>query len=110
MAMVLTPQKPTQRTRLGELPEGLPESTLERGRRGEQRQELGRPVRFLLREGSVAGQGKEQVPGQPGRRKRVPVRSPVRENRTPGSVRGASGNRRPYRDGFSRCCCFLQQW
>jgi len=23
----------------------------------------------------------------------------VRENRTPGSVRGASGNRRPYRDG-----------
>ncbi len=25
--------------------------------------------------------------------------SPVRENRTPGSVRGASSNRRPYRDG-----------
>ena len=23
----------------------------------------------------------------------------MRENRTPGSVRGASGNRRPYRDG-----------
>jgi hypothetical protein len=26
----------------------------------------------------------------------------VRENRTPGSVRGASGNRRPYRDGSLR--------
>ena len=24
----------------------------------------------------------------------------MRENRTPGSVRGASGNRRPYRDGI----------
>jgi hypothetical protein len=31
-------------------------------------------------------------------RKRVSLRSPVRKNRTPGSVRGASGNRRPYRD------------
>ena len=31
-------------------------------------------------------------------RKRVWLKSPVRENRTPGSVRGASGNRRPYRD------------
>lgn len=27
MAMVLTPQKPTQRDRLGEIPEGLPGST-----------------------------------------------------------------------------------
>jgi hypothetical protein len=34
-----------------------------------------------------------------GLRKRVSLRSPVRKNRTPGSVRGASGNRRPYRDG-----------
>ncbi len=25
----------------------------------------------------------------------------MRENRTPGSVRGASGNWRPYRDGLS---------
>ena len=32
----------------GELPEGLPGSTLERGRRGEKRQELGRPCRFQL--------------------------------------------------------------
>ena len=32
--------------------------------------------------------------------KRVWLKSPVRENRTPGSVRGASGNRRPYRDGI----------
>jgi hypothetical protein len=53
MAMVLTRQKPTQRKRFGELSEGLPGSTLERGMRGEKRQELGRPVRFLLREGSV---------------------------------------------------------
>jgi len=34
-----------------------------------------------------------------GLRKRVSSRSPVRKNRTPGSVRGASGNRRSYRDG-----------
>ena len=34
-----------------------------------------------------------------GLRKRVSLRSPVRKNCTPGSVRGASGNRRPYRDG-----------
>ena len=32
-------------------------------------------------------------------RKRVGLKSPVRENRTPGSVRGPSGNRRSYRDG-----------
>jgi len=31
-------------------------------------------------------------------RKRVFLKSPVRENRTPGSVRGPSGNRRSYRD------------
>jgi hypothetical protein len=29
---------------------------------------------------------------------RVMMKSPVRENRPPGSVRGAPGNRRPYRD------------
>ena len=47
MAMVLTPQKPTQRQRFfGELPEGLPGSTLERGRREEKRQELERPSGF----------------------------------------------------------------
>jgi len=33
-------------------------------------------------------------------RQRVLLKSPVRENRTPGSVRGPSGNRRSYRDGF----------
>ena len=31
---------------------------------------------------------------------RVFLKSPVLENGTPGSVRGASGNWRPYRDGF----------
>ena len=31
-------------------------------------------------------------------RERVNLKSPVRENRPPGSVRGAPGNRRPYRD------------
>jgi len=31
-------------------------------------------------------------------RKRVLLKSPVRENRTPGSVRGPSGNWRSYRD------------
>ena len=48
MAMALTHQKPTQRTRFGERPEGLPRSTLERGMREEKRQELGRPGRFQL--------------------------------------------------------------
>jgi hypothetical protein len=33
-------------------------------------------------------------------RKRIWLKSPVRENRTPGSVRGLSGNRRSYRDAF----------
>jgi len=31
-------------------------------------------------------------------RERVDLKSPVREYRSPGSVRGASGNRRPYLD------------
>ncbi len=31
-------------------------------------------------------------------RERVVEKSPVREYRPPGSVRGAPGNRRPYRD------------
>ena len=35
-------------------------------------------------------------------RKRIPLRSPVRENRTPGSVRGASGNWRSYLDGAAK--------
>ncbi len=36
-------------------------------------------------------------------RKRVFLKSPVREIRTPGSVRGAPGNRSLYRDGFTEC-------
>jgi Group II intron, maturase-specific domain len=35
-------------------------------------------------------------------RKRVFLKSPVRENRTPGSVRGRSGNRPSYRDGAEK--------
>jgi len=35
-------------------------------------------------------------------RKRVELKSPVRENRTPGSVRGPLGNWRSYRDGAHR--------
>ena len=37
-----------------------------------------------------------------GMRERGSVKSPVRENRPPGSVRGAPGNRRPYRDKKGR--------
>ena len=67
MAMVLTRQKPPQRKRFGELPEGLPGSTLERGMRGEKRQELGRPVGFRLREGRGAGHTDlEPRKGKPG--------------------------------------------
>ena len=57
-AMLLTQQKPTQTDRLpmalllkadGEVREGLPGSTLERGMREEKRQEPGRPRRLQLR-------------------------------------------------------------
>ncbi len=42
-------------------------------------------------------------------RERVEVKSPVRENRPPGSVRGAPGNRRPYRDHAQvHATCALQ--
>ena len=34
-------------------------------------------------------------------RKRVGLKSPVRENRTPESVRGPLGNWRSYRDGIT---------
>lgn len=37
-------------------------------------------------------------------RERVDLKSPVRENRPPGSVRGAPGNRRPYRDSKNWDC------
>ena len=58
-AMVFTPQKPTQRDRKGEIPEGLPGSTVERGMRGKKRQDRGRPSRLLPRreEARKASQG-----------------------------------------------------
>jgi len=62
-AMALTHQKPTQRKRIGELPEGLPGSTLERGMRGEKRQELGRP-HGLLGTGRLTRQGELMVHGE----------------------------------------------
>ena len=37
----------------------------------------------------------------PGQRQRVRLKSPVREYRPPGSVRGAPGNRCPYLDSAS---------
>jgi hypothetical protein len=40
-------------------------------------------------------------------RERVDLKSPVRENRPPGSVRGAPGNRRPYRDCGIKACQYL---
>ena len=65
--MVLTPQKPTQRERSGELPAGLPGATLERGMRGEKRQELGRPAGFRRWEGRVARHTElEPRQGKPG--------------------------------------------
>src|SRR5713226_3999509 len=91
MAMVLTPQKPIQRTRLGERPEGLPGSTLERGMRAEKRQELGRPVGFRLREGSVAGHTDlEPRKGKPGHGCRP---EPTRHEQHPQSVSRAEPKR-----------------
>jgi hypothetical protein len=49
-AMVLTGQKSTQRNRMGEVPEALPGSTLDRGIYGKKRQELERSS-WLLKGG-----------------------------------------------------------
>jgi hypothetical protein len=46
--MVLTNQKPRQRNRYGEISEGLPGSTIERGMRVEKCQELGRTCWLLI--------------------------------------------------------------
>jgi hypothetical protein len=43
MAMLLTQQKPIQTDRYGEVREGLPGSTIERGMCSKKCQELGRP-------------------------------------------------------------------
>jgi len=89
--MVLTPQKPTQRKRFGKLPEGLPGSTLERGMRGEKRQELGRPVGFLLREGNGAGHTDiEPRQGKPGHGSRP---EPTRHRQPPQPVSNAEQKR-----------------
>src|SRR5216684_2091077 len=91
MAMVLTPQKPTQRKRIGELPEGLPGSTLERGMRGEKRQELGRPGGVLLRESSVARHTDLEPPkGKPGHGSRP---EPTRHEQRPQQVSNAEQKR-----------------
>jgi hypothetical protein len=91
MAMVLTPQKPIQRTRLAERPEGLPGSTLERGMRGEKRQELGSPVRFRLREGSVTRHTDiEPRKGKPGYGRRP---EPTRHGQRPQPVSRAEQKR-----------------
>jgi hypothetical protein len=91
--MAVTPQKPIQRKRFGERPEGLPGSTLERGRRGEKRQGLGRPVGFLLREGSVEGHTDlEPHKGKPGHGSRpAPTRheQPSQQVSTAEQKRGA---------------------
>ena len=64
-AMVVTLQKPTQRTRCGERPEGLSGSPCERGRRGEKRQARGRPSWCLRWEpqGGLAERGAEDHEG-----------------------------------------------
>ena len=91
MAMVLTPQKPIRRERFGKLPEGLPGSTLERGMRGEKRQELGRPVGFRLREGSVARHTDlEPRKGKPGHGRRP---EPTRHEQRLQPVRNAEQKR-----------------
>ena len=92
MAMVLTRQKPIQRDRFfGEISEGLPGSTLERGMRGEKRQELGRPVRFRLREGSVAGHTDNKPhKGKPGHGRRP---EPTRHGQPPQPVSYAEQKR-----------------
>ena len=89
--MVLTHQKPIQRKRIGELPEGLPGSTLERGMRGEQRQELGRP-QGLLGTGRLTRQGELMVHGESDH----PVVLGGRESRPHGE--GGDGGTQPSQD------------
>jgi hypothetical protein len=91
MAMVLTRQKPTQRTRFGELSEGLPGSTVERGMRGEKRQARGRPVGFWLREGhGVWHTDIEPRKGKPGDGRRP---EPTRHGQPPQPVSTAEQKR-----------------
>jgi len=155
-AMGVTPQQPTQRTRIGELPEGLSGSTksvvcVERsvkhvggpdGSWGGSRRSAtpkgrlrtvrasdplrvrgagravhrgkGRTVRRSRpRKHGPHMQDRTPMPtslqgiAQKDLRKRVLLKSPVRENRTPGSVRGRSGNWPSYRDGFYFRWCWI---
>ena len=86
-----TPQKPTQRTRIGELPEDLSGSILERGRRGEKRQARGRPVGFRLRAGRVVRHTDlEPRQGKPGHGRRP---EPTRHAQRPQPVSGAEQKR-----------------
>lgn len=88
---MLTRQKPTQRKRFGELPEGLPGSTKSVGLRGEKRQELGRPVGFRLREGRVAWHTDlEPHKGKPGHGSRP---EPTRHGEPPQPVSEAEQKR-----------------
>ena len=96
MAMVLTRQKPTQRNRLGEVPEGLPGSTLERGMREKKRQELERSSSLL--KGGRASQRNEG--GPTAGRKSDPLRVlRGRESRLQGE--GADRNTQPAQETWA---------
>ena len=98
-AMVLTLQKPTQRKRCGELPEGLSGSTFERGLRGEKRQELGRPSWCLRCEQQVGlvERGAEDHEGV-----RAAQSTLSRERRAHGE--GADRNTQPAQENMARTC------
>jgi len=89
-AMVCTLQKPPQRQRWGERPEGRSGSTGERGRGGEQRQDRGRPCRFLGGE-SAGGHGARRAADREG--VSAAPSPPRRESRAPGE--GAARHTEP---------------
>ena len=76
---------------------GLAYSSQQQGASPEAGQEANSLAKFTQATSAVR---LTELTGQPscGRRRRARLKSPVRENRPPGSVRGAPGNRRPYRD------------
>jgi hypothetical protein len=78
---------PILSNQVGQLEEGRPKTD----------RESNQPV--VLRDGRAGHTGKGLTGIRSLHRKRVFLKSPVRENRTPGSVRGRLGNWPSYRDG-----------
>ena len=109
-AMSLTPQKPTQRDRLGEVPEACdadehcPASTLERGRREEKRRELGRSFNGSDRKRAARHTDIETHRGKPGNESR-PEPKRTREGHGSGRQVGELDPKRRGAEGLEEVRC-----